>query len=184
SLFRELKNPEKYIIVPATSSENRRYIPLGFLGYDTIPTNSAVIIPDAGQYEFGILTSSVHMAWMRAVAGRLEMRYRYSKDIVYNNFPWPNLSDCCTATSPKRRGKEYRDKIEETAQAILDARAKYPDSSLADLYDETLMPPELRKAHKENDKAVMQAYGFDPKMTEAEIVTELFKMYENLCRRK
>ena len=172
SLFRELKNPEKYIIVPATSSENRRYIPLGFLGYDTIPTNSAVIIPDAGQYEFGILTSSVHMAWMRAVAGRLEMRYRYSKDIVYNNFPWCNPSEAQKA------------KIEQTAQAILDARALFPEASLADLYDETTMPPELRKAHKENDKAVMQAYGFDPKMSESEIVAELFKMYENLCRRK
>jgi len=184
SLFRELKNPEKYIIVPATSSENRRYIPLGFLGYDTIPTNSAVIIPDAGQYEFGILTSSVHMAWMRTVCGRLKSDYRYSKDIVYNNFPWPDLSDCCAATSPNRRGKEYRDKIEETAQAILDARAKYPDSSLADLYDETTMPPELRKAHKENDKAVMAAYGFNPKMTEPEIVAELFKMYGKLTEKK
>ncbi len=172
SLFRELKNPEKYIIVPATSSENRRYIPLGFLGYDTIPTNSAVIIPDAGQYEFGILTSSVHMAWMRTVCGRLKSDYRYSKDIVYNNFPWCNPTEAQKA------------KIEQTAQAILDARAKYPDSSLADLYDETTMPPELRKAHKENDKAVMQAYGFNPKMGESEIVAELFKMYEKLTKKK
>ena len=108
---------------------------------------------------------------MRVVAGRLEMRYRYSKDIVYNNFPWCNPSEAQKA------------KIEETAQEILDARAKYPDSSLADLYDETLMPPELRKAHKENDKAVMQAYGFHPKMTEAEIVAELFKMYEKLTKK-
>ena len=172
SLFRELKNPEKYIIVPATSSENRRYIPLGFLGYDTIPTNSAVIIPDAGQYEFGILTSSVHMAWMRTVCGRLKSDYRYSKDIVYNNFPWCNPTDAQKA------------KIEQTAQAILDVRAKYPDSSLADLYDETTMPPELRKAHKENDKAVMQAYGFNPKMGESEVVAELFKMYEKLTKKK
>ena len=172
SLFRELKNPEKYIIVPATSSENRRYIPLGFLGYDTIPTNSAVIIPDAGQYEFGILTSSVHMAWMRTVCGRLKSDYRYSKDIVYNNFPWCNPTET------------QKNKIEQTAQAILDVRAKYPDSSLADLYDETTMPPELRKAHKENDKAVMQAYGFNPKMTESEIVAELFKLYEKLTKKK
>ncbi|MBP5603051.1 MAG: methylase [Treponema sp.] len=108
------------------------------------------------------------MAWMRAVAGRLEMRYRYSKDVVYNNFPWCNPTD------------EQKAKIEKTAQAILDARAKYPDSSLADLYDETLMPPELRKAHQENDKAVMQAYGFSLKMTESECVAELFKLYEKL----
>ncbi|MBO4440847.1 methylase, partial [bacterium] len=114
--------------------------------------------------------------WMRAVCGRLEMRYSYSNTIVYNNFPWPDLSN--------RRGKENKEKIEETAQAILDAREKYPDSSLADLYDETLMPPELRKAHKENDKAVMAAYGFNPKMTEAEIVAELFKMYEKLAKKK
>ena len=110
------------------------------------------------------------MAWMRAVCGRLEMRYNYSKDIVYNNFPWCNPTD------------EQKAKIEETAQAILDARAKYPDSSLADLYDETLMPPELRKAHQANDKAVMQAYGFNLKMTESECVAELFKLYEKLLK--
>ncbi|MBP5696354.1 MAG: methylase [Treponema sp.] len=111
------------------------------------------------------------MAWMRAIAGRLKSDYRYSKDIVYNNFPW------CTPTD------EQKAKIEKTAQAILDARAKYPDSSLADLYDETLMPPELRKAHQENDKAVMQAYGFSTKMTESECVAELFKLYEKLVQK-
>ncbi len=110
------------------------------------------------------------MAWMRAVAGRLESRYRYSKDIVYNNFPWCNPTE------------EQKTKIEETAQAILDARAKYPDSSLADLYDETLMPPELRKAHQANDRAVMAAYGFSTKMTESECVAELFKLYEKLTK--
>lgn len=107
---------------------------------------------------------------MRAVCGRLKSDYRYSKDIVYNNFPWCAVSD------------EQKEKIEKTAQAILDARAKYPDSSLADLYDETLMPAELRKAHRENDKAVMKAYGFKADMTEAEIVSELFKMYEKLTK--
>lgn len=167
-LFRETKNPKSYIIVPATSSEKRKYIPLGFMTEDTIPTNSAVIIPEARCYEFGILTSNIHMAWMRVVCGRLEMRYRYSKDIVYNNFPWPTPTE------------EQKSKIEQTAQAILDARAKFPDCSLADLYDETVMPPELRKAHQENDKAVMQAYGFSIKMSESECVAELFKMYEKL----
>ena len=170
ALFRELKNPESYIIVPATSSERRAYIPLGFLGYDTIPTNAAVIIPDAGLYEFGILTSSVHMAWMRAVCGRLKSDYRYSKDIVYNNFPWPEPTDVQKTT------------IEQTAQGILDARAQYPDSSLADLYDEALMPIALRRAHRENDKAVMAAYGFKPGMEEAAIASELFKLYEKLVQ--
>ena len=168
TLFRELKNPEKYIIVPSVSSEKRHYVPIGFLDDNTIPTNLVLIIPDAHLYLFGILTSSVHMAWMRTVCGRLEMRYRYSKDIVYNNFPWCQPTD------------EQRTRIEKTAQAILDARANYPDSSPADLYDETLMPVELRKAHHENDKAVMAAYGFDPKMDENEIVAELFKLYETL----
>ena len=153
TLFRETKNPQKYIIVPRVSSQNRRYIPLGFLDGDVIPTDSATIIPDAGLYEFGVLTSNVHMAWMRAVCGRLKSDYRYSKDIVYNNFPW---------CSPPN---EQRQKIEQTAQGILDARALYPDCSLADLYDEIAMPPELRKAHQFNDKAVMQAYGFSKSRT-------------------
>lgn len=171
TLFREQYNPKTYIIVPSTSSERRRYIPLGFLDDSTISTNLNLIIPDATLYHFGILTSNVHMAWMRAVAGRLEMRYRYSKDIVYNNFPWCNPTD------------EQKAKIEETAQAILDARAKYPNSSLADLYDETVMPPELRKAHQANDRAVMAAYGFSTKMTESECVAELFKLYEKLTEK-
>lgn len=169
TLFRETKNPQKYIIVPRVSSQNRRYIPLGFLGGDVIPTDSATIIPNAGLYEFGVLTSNVHMAWMRAVCGRLKSDYRYSKDIVYNNFPWCSPSD------------EQRKKIEQTAQGILDARALYPDCSLADLYDEIVMPPELRKAHQFNDKAVMQAYGFSIKdTTEESCVAELMKMYQQL----
>ena len=166
-LFREQLNPKTYIIVPATSSENRRYIPIGFLSEDTIPTNAVQLIPDATLYHFGILESNVHMAWMRAVCGRLKSDYRYSKDIVYNNFPWPNPTE------------EQKAKIEQTAQAILDARAKYPDSSLADLYDELTMPVELRKAHQDNDRAVMQAYGFPVKntFTESHCVAELFKLY-------
>ena len=172
STFRDTNNPENYIALPMVSSENRSYIPMAYLHDDVIPTNQIQTIPDATLYHFGILNSSVHNAWMRAVCGRLESRYRYSKDIVYNNFPWCNPTDVQQA------------KIEKTAQAILDARAKYPGSSLADLYDETTMPPELRKAHKENDKAVLAAYGFDSKMSEAEIVAELFRMYEKLTEKR
>ena len=168
-LFRETNNPDSYIIVPATSSENRRYIPLGFLDGNTISTNANIVIPDATLYHFGILTSNVHNAWMRVVCGRLKSDYRYSKDIVYNNFPWPTPTDAQKA------------KIEQTAQGILDARAKYPDCSLADLYDELTMPVELRTAHRENDKAVMEAYGFNWRtMTESDCVAELFKMYQRL----
>ena len=170
--FRDTNNPENYIALPMVSSENRSYIPMAYLHDDVIPTNQIQTIPDATLYHFGILNSSVHNAWMRAVCGRLESRYRYSKDIVYNNFPWCNPTEA------------QKTKIEKTAQAILDARAKYPDSSLADLYDETTMPPDLRKAHKENDKAVLAAYGFDSKMSEAEIVAELFRMYEKLTEKR
>ena len=171
-LFREQLNPETYIIVPSVSSERRRYVPMGFLTSDTIPTNLVLIIPDASLYHFGVLISNVHMAWMRAVCGRLKSDYRYSKDVVYNNFPWPNPTD------------EQKAKIEKTAQAIMDARALYPDSSLADLYDELTMPVELRKAHQDNDRAVMQAYGFDVKtMTESQCVAELFKLYQELTNK-
>ena len=170
-LFREQLNPETYIIVPSVSSERRRYVPMGLLTKDTIPTNLVLIIPDATLYHFGILESNVHMAWMRAVCGRLKSDYRYSKDVVYNNFPWPTPTD------------EQKTKIEQTAQAILDARALYPDSSLADLYDELTMPVELRKAHQDNDRAVMAAYGFDVKtMTESQCVAELFKLYQELTK--
>ena len=157
-----------YIIVPRVSSENRRYVPIGFMSADTIVSDAVQIVPDATLYEFGVMTSNVHMAWMRAVCGRLKSDYRYSKDIVYNNFVW------CNPTV------EQKAKIEQTAQGILDVRAKYPDSSLADLYDEILMPQDLRKAHHENDKAVMSAYGFNPKTGEQEIVSELFRLYEKL----
>ena len=140
---------------------------MGFLDGNTISTDLNFIIPDANLYMFGILTSNVHMAWMRAICGRLKSDYRYSANVVYNNFVWPNPTDA------------QRAKIEQTAQAILDARALYPNSSLADLYDELTMPPELRKAHQNNDRAVMQAYGFDVKtMTESSCVAELMKMYQ------
>ena len=160
---------ETYIIVPKVSSEQRKYIPMGFMTPEILSSDLVFLIPNATLYHFGILTSNVHMAWMRAVCGRLEMRYRYSKDVVYNNFPWPAPTDA------------QKTKIEQTAQAILDARALYPDCSLADLYDEVTMPPELRKTHQQNDKAVMQAYGFWGKLnTETECVAELMKMYQEL----
>lgn len=171
--FREINNPDTFIVVPAVSSERRKYVPIGFLDKETIATNLVITIPDATLYHFGILTSNVHMAWMRAVCGRLEMRYRYSKDVVYNNFPWPTPTD------------EQKARIEQTAQAILDARELYPDCSLADLYDEATMPPELRKAHQQNDKAVMQAYGFWGKLnSESACVAELMRMYQGLTEKK
>ncbi|MBR5451362.1 MAG: class I SAM-dependent DNA methyltransferase, partial [Methanocorpusculum sp.] len=170
-LFRETKNPKSYVVIPATSSESRKYLPLGFLDDTTIPTNAVLIIPDASLYLFGVLTSTVHMAWMRAVCGRLEMRYRYSKDIVYNNFPFPTPTE------------EQKSAIEKTAQAILDARALYPDSSLADLYDYRTMPPELRKAHEANDKAVEKAYG-RKFADEGEIVAYLMQEYQRLVSEK
>ena len=161
-----------YIVIPEVSSERRKYVPMGFMSPDILCSNLVKIIPNATLYHFGILTSNVHMAWMRAVCGRLKSDYRYSKDVVYNNFPWPTPTD------------EQKAKIKETAQAILDARALYPDSSLADLYDETTMPPELRKAHQQNDKAVMRAYGFDIKTTtETSCVAELMRMYQKLTER-
>ncbi|HFU3707298.1 TPA: DNA methyltransferase [Streptococcus suis] len=174
-LFREQKELESFLIIPSVSSEARRYIPIGFLTREYIPLAPILIIPNASLYHFGILTSNVHMAWMRTVAGRLEMRYRYSAKIVYNNFPWPEVTE------------EQKEAIAKTAQAILDARALYPDSSLADLYDELTMPVELRKAHQANDAAVMKAYGMtkvvDGKktwLTESETVERLFDMYEEL----
>jgi hypothetical protein len=166
--FRETYNPETYVIVPSVSSENRRYIPMGFMDKNVIATNLVLIIPNATVYHFGILTSNVHMAWMRAVCGRLKSDYRYSKDIVYNNFPWCNPSDA------------QKQKIEQTAQAILDAKAEYPDCSLADLYGEKMyLYPKLLTAHQNNDRAVMQAYGFSTKMTESECVAELMKLYQD-----
>lgn len=171
-LFDEVREcTTNYVAIPKVSSENRKYIPMEYLSPDIIPGDKLFMMQGASKYNFGVLTSNVHMAWMRAVCGRLEMRYSYSNTIVYNNFPWPNPT------------AEQKAKIEQTAQAILDARALYPDCSLADLYDEVTMPPELRKAHQANDKAVMQAYGFSVKdMTESSCVAELMKMYQELTK--
>ena len=174
ALFTEIRQPTtNYIAIPEVSSEKRRYIPIGFLPPEVICSNKLQLISDATLFHFGVLTSNVHMAWMRAVAGRLEMRYDYSGNIVYNNFPW------CSPT------EEQKAKIEKTAQMILDARAKYPDCSLADLYDEAVMPPELRKAHQLNDRAVMEAYGFWGKLnSESECVAELMGMYREMTEGK
>lgn len=170
-LFFFISQPEtNYLIVPSASSEKRRYIPIGFMNPDVIASNLVSIIPNATLYHFGVLTSNVHMSWLRTVGGRLKSDYRYTGSVVYNTFPW------CNPTP------EQKALIEQTAQSILDARALYPDCSLADLYDEVTMPPELRKAHQANDRAVMKAYGFDVKtMTESSCVAELMKMYKRLA---
>ncbi len=175
TLFAQIAQPESgnYIAVPKTSSERRKYIPIGFLDSSIIASDLLFLIPNATIYHFGILTSNVHMAWMRAVAGRLKSDYRYSKDIVYNNFPWPTPTPAQKAC------------IERTAQAILDARALYADSSLADLYDELTMPKELRDAHRANDRAVMEAYGFWQRLnSEAACVAELMKLYQKLIQER
>lgn len=171
-LFTQIRQPDTdYIMVPRVSSERRKYIPIGFVSKEVIASDSTQIIPDNNMYLFGILTSNVHMSWMRVVAGRLKSDYRYSP-FVYNNFPWPSPT------------KEQKERIEKTAQMILDARNLYPDSSLADLYDDLTMPPELRKAHQENDKAVMEAYGFNwRKMSESECVAELMKLYKKMIEK-
>ena len=172
-LFSQIRQPnEDYIMVPETSSGGRRYIPIGFMSKDVIASNSTLVTTGATIYMFGILTSNVHMAWVRTVCGRLKSDYRYSPSI-YNNFPWPNPTE------------EQKAKIEQTAQAILDARALYPDSSLADLYDELTMPPELRTAHQNNDRAVMAAYGMSVKdTTESSCVAELMRLYQELVEKK
>jgi hypothetical protein len=160
-----------YLLVPCHSSEKRRYIPIGFMNPTAISSNAVLIVPKASLYHFGILTSNVHNAWMRVICGRIKSDYRYSKDVVYNNFPWPTPTE------------EQRAKIEQTAQAILDARALYPDSSLADLYDEVTMPAELRRAHQDNDRAVMQAYGFPVRdFNESDCVAALMKRYQELTK--
>ena len=170
TLFDEIREPQTdYIALPKVSSERRRYIPMDYLSQRIIPGDKIYYLQNASLYHFGVVESNVHMAWMRTVAGRLKSDYSYSNTIVYNNFPW------CNPTEAQRA------KIEKTAQGILDARALYPDSSLADLYDEATMPIELRKAHRANDRAVMEAYGFWGKLNrESECVAELMKMYQEL----
>lgn len=178
TLFAQRTQPmdKDFIIVPRHSSATRRYVPFGFIRAGVVVNDAVQIIPSASLYLFGVIISNVHMAWMRMVCGRIKSDYRYSKEVVYNNFPWPTPTE------------QQKQKIEQTAQAILDARALYPGSSLADLYDELTMPPELRKAHHQNDMAVMQAYGFtkgsDAYKSEAACVAELMKLYQKLVEEK
>lgn len=170
SLFGEIRQPKtEYLLVPRHSSESRRYIPIGYVSPDVVCGDANMLIPNATLYMFGIMTSNVHMSWMRSICGRIKSDYRYSASIVYNNFPWPSPTD------------EQKSRIEQTAQGILYARALYPDSSLADLYDPLTMPPELQKAHRANDRAVMYAYGFDVRTTsESDCVARLMEMYQEL----
>jgi len=170
SLFQQIRQPEtNYILIPRVSSERRKYVPLGFMSHDVITSDSVLMIPDASLYHFGILTSSMHMAWMRTVAGRLKSDYRYSAEIVYNNFPWPEPTE------------KQREEIERFAQAVLDARILYPDCSLADLYDPDSMPVELTKAHQQLDRAVEKAYGMSFG-SEEERVAFLFERYSELIK--
>ena len=167
-LFQEIRQPKSdYILVPRHSSENRRYIPLGFMSKEYICGDSNLLIPNASLYEFGILVSNIHMAWMRTVSGRLKSDYRYSAQIVYNNFIWPQADE------------KQRTRISETSERILDVRQKYPDASLAVLYDDDLMPHDLRRAHQDNDRAVWEAYGRAwPIGDESACVAHLMKLYQ------
>lgn len=159
-----------YIVIPEVSSEKRFYVPMGYMDDSVLCSNKLRLMPDASLYHFGVLNSSVHMAWMRAVCGRLEMRYDYSIKIVYNNFPWPKATEA------------QNERIAQTAQAILDAREKYPDATFADMYSNLILFPDLTKAHRANDAAVLEAYGFPKDATESDIVARLFKLYQELTK--
>ena len=163
--FRDTNNPDTAIIIPKVSSERRKYVPMGFIGKDVITTGTVLIIPNGTLYMLGVLMSALHMAWMRTVGGRMKSDYQYSKDLVYNNFVWPSPSE------------ELKAKIEAAAQAILDARARYPDQTLAALYDPLFMPPDLVKAHAHLDALVDKAYGLSLSCTDADRVAHLFKLY-------
>lgn len=167
TLFRDRNRPETFIVVPRVSSENRKLIPMGFFDKNSIVSDTCMSIPDGTIYHFGILMSTMHMAWVKSVCGRLESRYRYSKDIVYNNYPWPE--------SPNDKQVKA---VETAAQKVLDARLEFPNSSLADLYDPLTMPPKLVKAHNELDKAVDLAYRPQPFTSEANRMVFLFELYE------
>ena len=170
SLFAQITQPEgvNYLLVPSATSEKRKYIPMGFMDASVIASNLNLIIPNATLYHFGVLTSQMHMAWLKVVCGRLGTGYRYSKDVVYNNFPFPNAS------------KAQEEAITQKAEAVLEARAKYPHSSLADLYDPLTMPKELAKAHKELDLAVDKLYRKTPFKDDGERVSFLFEMYKEI----
>ena len=171
SIFGEIRQPKgKYILIPRVSSERRVYIPIGFIKSQIIASDATLIFPHATLFHFGILTSTMHMDWMRQVCGRLESRYRYSAQIVYNNFPWP--SDVSEAKN---------NKVLENAQAVLDIRTTYATSTLADLYDARSMPPVLVKAHRALDKAVDRCYRTKPFSSDQERLEFLFDLYEKLA---
>lgn len=171
SLFTSIRQPKTdYLLFPIHTSENRRYIPIGYVTKDVIASNACFTVQNAGKYTFGILTSKVHMAWTKVICGRIKSDFRYSNTFVYNNFVWPSISD------------GLKEKICRTGQAILDARDNHVEDELASLYNPLSMPTDLLKAHEANDKAVLKAYGLSPKATEQEIVEHLFKMYENLTK--
>ena len=165
--FRDLNNPNSYIAIPKTSSENRKYIPMAYYTSDFIPSDSIRLINDGNIYHFGILNSIMHMAWVKYTCGRLESRFRYSKDIVYNNYPWP-----------KEVSEKNKKNVEEKAQQILDVREGFPESSLADLYHPLTMPPKLTKAHNELDKAVDKCYRSQTFKNEASRIEYLFSLYK------
>ena len=158
-----------YIVIPEVSSQRRPYVPMGYMDDTVLCSNKVRLLPKASLYLFGVLNSSVHMSWMRVVCGRLKSDYSYSVNIVYNNFPWPEPTDA------------QKSRIEQTAQAILDARQIYPEASFADMYGNLILFPDLMKAHRANDLAVLEAYGFSKDASESEIVARLFKMYQELA---
>jgi len=165
--FRETNNPENCLVIPVVSSERRKYIPIGFIDKNTISTNGNLIMPNGNLFHFGVLMSTMHISWVKTVCGRLKSDFRYSKDIVYNNFPW--------AENPSEKQIKL---IEEKAQKVLDVRLSFPNSSLADLYGPLTMPPTLTKAHNELDKAVDSAYRTAPFTSEANRMVYLFELYE------
>ena len=168
--FIQIAHPEKgnFLAIPEVSSQNRKYIPVGYLDESVICSNKLYMLPNASLYIFGVFNSIVHNSWMRTFTGRMKSDYSYSPQIVYNNLVWPTINESEKLT------------IEKTAQQILDARSKYQNATLSDMYGENMyLYPELLKAHEANDKAVMDAYGFDYSLTESEIVAKLMKMYQN-----
>jgi hypothetical protein len=169
-VFGEIRQPtERYLLIPSVSSERRPYIPIGFMDPKTIASNLALVIPNATLYHFGVLSSTMHMAWVRQVCGRLESRYRYSNKLVYNNYPWPT-----DATDAQKQA------VEKAAQGVLDARAKFPGQTLADLYDPLAMPKDLRDAHRALDRAVDKCYRPAPFDSDRHRVEYLFGLYEKL----
>ncbi len=190
SLFCQIAQPDgKYVLVPRHSSENRKFVPMGFFGQENVVADSCLSVPDAGLYHFGVMCSTMHNAWMRYTCGRLESRYRYSKDIVYNNYPWPELpsphpspagGESEARGAQQRSAAEGEGKVEAAAQAVLDARAQFPQSTLADLYDPLTMSPALVKAHQALDRAVDACYRKAPFTNDAQRVEFLFERYQQL----